>query len=279
MIEHNKMKFYPLLKKSCRTFFSHFRQSVIVMLLDVAFFIVMAIVYTKIWEKTIAHVQAIVDLMGAEIGDLAGAQTEAQLSAIAANQAQFMAHYNQIGKYVIMLAISLFIFWSVFHGLNWFITQNLIGKKIDFRKYMKRFAVISLIGWLAFMILGFFSLKIAFYASQSLFPSVGNAVKSAVTLLFLFIIFYLSYTAYAMIPKYGIKSLLKKLILVSYNKYRTLLPAYLFMSLVVIGEYLVFVKLFYFGGYVPAVFAVVVAFPTIAWTRFYAIKAVEQARV
>ncbi|MBN2111655.1 hypothetical protein JW707_01010 [Candidatus Woesearchaeota archaeon] len=267
--------FYPLLKKSCKTFFSNFRQSVIIMLLDIAFFVVMALVYTKIWEKTLAHVQAIVDLMGAEIGDLAGVQTEAQLSALAANQAQFMVHYNQIGKYVLMLAISLFIFWSVFHGLNWFITQNLIGKKMDFRKYMQRFAVISFVGWLAFMILAFFSLKMAFYASQSLFPEVGGIAKTVVNILLLFILFYLSYTAYAMIPRHSTKEIFRNLIPTALNKYRTLLPVYAFMSLVILGEYLVFVKMFYFGGYAAGAFAVIIMFPTIAWTRFYAINALE----
>lgn len=270
------MKFSDLLKKSCKSFFSNFRQSFIVMLIDIAFFIVIAVVYTKIWEKTLSHVQVVIDLMGGEIGDLAGIQSEAQLSSIAANHVQFMTHYNQIGKYIIMLAVSLFIFWTVFHGLNWFITQNLIGKKkIIFKKYITRFALVSFVGWLAFLIVAFLTLKMAFYASQSLFPEIGGIAKSSVTFVLLFALFYLSYTAYAMIPKYDIKELFKKLIPTAYKNYKTLLPVYVFMSLVILGEYFIFLKLFYFGGYVPAFFAVILIFPTIAWTRFYAIKALE----
>ena len=269
------MKFYTLLKKSCKSFFDNAKFDVINILIDIGFFVLMANIYTKIWEKMFIHMQAVVDLMGIEFAELAEVQSEAQLSSLAANQGQFMVHYQQISNYVLLILLSLLVFWIIFQGINWFRTQNLLGKKTDFKTYMARFSIISLLAWLVFMIISFFSMKTSFYASQSLFPSIGGFAENILTIILLFLLFYLVYIAYTLIPRYRLKDLLKNLIPIAYHGYKKLLPAYLFMALVLLGEYLVFMRAFYFGGYAAAVFAIVIIFPTLSWTRFYAIKALE----
>lgn len=268
--------FYPTLKKSCERFFANLKSVVLIMLVDIAFFIIMAGVFTKVWERSMVHVEAVLGMMDISMEQLAEAQTEAQLSALAARQGEFMAHYGQIGYYVAMLFVSLLVFWCIFQGVNWFLTQGMLEKKkYSFLRYFGKFSLLSLIWWILFILIAGVSLRISFYSSMAALPFISSTAARILTLALLFALFYISYTSYALIPKYKLKDLFSNLLKTSYTHLNTLVLVYLFTAVILVLEYYVFIRSMSLGVYVPVIFALVIIFPTIAWSRFYAITALE----
>jgi hypothetical protein len=119
-------------------------------------------------------------------------------------------------------------------------------------------------------------MKASFYASMAALPLFSRSGAQIITYLLVFLLFSFAYTSYVLIPKHKIRDLFQKTAKTLYENYKILLPVYLFTAVVLLGEYYLFMKSMAFGGYIPVIFAVVVIFPSIAWSRFYAIKAVEK---
>jgi len=271
------MAFYPTLQKSWRAFLNNIKSVIMIIVIDIIFFVCMAFVYAKVWQNAMVHINAILDIAGMSMEELAGAQTEAQLSSLMAKQAEFMAHYRQISYYVGMLLVALLVFWCVFQGISWLTTHNIIkGKKYNAMKYFGRFSLLSIIWWAAFILLMGGAIRMSMYSSMAVLPFFSRLAARTLVLLLLFVLFSVSYTSYALVPEHSIRRVFREIVAAFRKKYKAIVPAYLFMAAVLVGEYFFFMRAFALGGYAPAVFAVVIIFPTIAWTRFYAITALEK---
>jgi hypothetical protein len=120
-----------------------------------------------------------------------------------------------------------------------------------------------------------FAFKLSMYSTMAALPYVSSQASKLAILAMLFLLFYLSYTSYALMPYYKMKSLFSGLLKKSYNEWKTLVPGYLFMAAAIIGEYYFFMRSFAYGGYTALAFALIIIFPTIAWSRLYAIKLAE----
>lgn len=268
--------FYPTMRKSCRKFYSKFKSVIMIIVIDIIFFICLAGLFTKVWEKAMVHITAVTDLMDINLAQLGEVQTEAQLSALAANQAMFMAHYRQISYYIGMLLVGILALWIVFQSVSWFITNNAIGKKKSkFIPYFGKFALLTAAWWVLFVLLLGFGTRLSAYSTMAALPYISNAASKSLFFVLLFFIFYLAYTSYALIPSHKMKRLPKILLRAAYHEWKTLLPAYLFTAAILVGEYFFFMRSFALGGYAAALFAVVIIFPTVAWSRFYAMTAVD----
>lgn len=259
--------FYNNLKKAFREFSSSSKTVFLVIFIDVLFLVAMSGAYTFAVEKTFDHVDAVTALMDVSFEQLAESQTQAELSMLAAQQSTFMFHYKEIMKYIAIFAFTFLLFWIIFQGVNWYLTQNSV-KKTGFKDYAVKFSLSSVISWILLLLIIFFSAKMAFQAYTSLVPLAGRYFRTGVSILLFFFLFYFTYTVYAFIPR---KKFLKDALKRSYRDYKVLLPAYIFISVLLTIEYLIFVKIMYFGGYAAAVFALLILFPTIAFSRFYAV--------
>ncbi len=246
-------------------------------LIDIAFFVSFALVYARIWEKIMANVNLVMDIMDVSVEQFAEVQTEAQLSALAAKSSSFMIYYKNIGYYLGMLFVAVLVMWCIFQGLNWFLANDIIGKKKEkFLKFMGKFSLLTVIWWALFLLIISLYMKLSAQASMDIIPLVGSKAASILAWLLLFVLFYFAYTSYALMPSHKLKHLFPQLLKTAYTEYKTLVPVYLFTAVLLALEYLVFMKAFAFGGVAAGVFAVVIIFPTIAWSRFYAITALEK---
>jgi len=267
-----KKQFYPTLKEACGKFRDNWKNVIIIMLIDITFFICIAGAFTGAWNNSFFHVNRVMDLMDAEMGDLADAQSQEQLQALAANYDVFMEQYNQIAKYVITFLITTVLCWMVFQGVNWHLTKTALAKKRHkFLPYIGKFTAVSAFWWLIFIFVFGFGMKMSFYSSVSTFPFLLQGVSGAVRIILMLAVFYLAYTSFALLPGYKLKESFKAVWSTARKKYELLAPSYAFMAVVLVGEYFFFLKSFIFGYYAPILFALVIIFPTIAWTRFYAI--------
>ncbi len=270
-------QFYPVLKKSCKSFFRNFKPVLLMILVDITFFVSFALVYAKLWEKIMANVTLVMDMMEVSLPEFADVQTEAQLSALAAKSSSFMIYYKNIGYYLGMLFVAVLVMWCIFQGVNWFLANDIIGKKKEkFLKFIGKFSLLTVIWWALFLLIISLYLKLSAQASMDMLPVVGSSAASVLAWLLLFVLFYFAYTSYALMPGHKLKHLFPELLKTAYTEYKTLVPVYLFTALLLALEYLLFMKSFAFGGVAAGVFAVVIIFPTIAWTRFYAITALEK---
>lgn len=270
-------QFYPTLQKSCRAFFDNLKSVFMLVIIDIMFFISFALVYAKVWEKATIHVNYILDIMGIEMAELAGVEAEAHIASLLSQQSEFLYHYRQIGFYVGMLLVSVLAFWCVFHGINWFITQGIVKKaKVDAKNFFGRFTLLSALWWFMFMMIMWLSLKLSMYASMEVVPLVSGAAAKLLVLALLFCLFCLAYSSYSLAADHNLKHIFKALVNLWRKKYNVLLPAYLFMAVVLVGEYFFFMRSFAFGGYAALVFALVILFPTLAWTRFYALVVLKE---
>jgi hypothetical protein len=270
-------EFYKTLTKSCKAFFGNFKSVVIIMLIDIACFICTAYVYTYVWEKIMASTNIILGLMDISMEEFAEVQTEAQLQALSSQSNVFMSHYQNIGYNLGVLFVSILIFWCIFQGINWLLTSIAMNqKKEKFVKHMGKFSLLTLIWWALALLIMSLGMKLSMNASMEVLPIFGEHVSTMITLALMLVLFYFAYTSYALIPSHRMKTLFHALFKKAFEDYRVLIPAYLFTAAVLIGEYLIFMKLFMYGGTAAGIFAVVLIFPSIAWSRFYAITAVEK---
>ena len=271
------MAFYPTLTKSCRQFFNNLKSVLMIVIIDIMFFIGFALVYSKVWEKAMIHVNYVLDIMGIDIAGLAEVEAEAHIASLLSQQSEFLYHYRQIGYYVGMLLVSILAFWCVFHGINWIITQGIVLKeKVKAKNFFGRFVLLSSLWWFAFLVIMWLSLKLSMYSSMEVLPFVSGYASKLLIAALLFALFCLSYSSYSLVPEHNLKRIFKALVNLWKKKYNTLLPGYLFMLVVLIGEYFFFMRSFMFGGYAAIAFALVIFFPTIAWTRFYSIALVKE---
>ncbi len=114
------------------------------------------------------------------------------------------------------------------------------------------------------------------FSSLAIIPYFGKYISTTVTLSLLFVLFYFAYTSYAILPDYKLKKLFPALIRIAYTKINVLLPAYLFSAVLVVLEYYFFIRSMSLGGAAAGIFAVLIIFPTVAWSRFYAITVLEK---
>lgn len=271
------MAFYPTLQKSCRLFFNNFKSVLMIVIIDFMFFIGFAFVYTKVWEKAMVHVNQVLEIMGIDLAGLADVEAEAHIVSLLSQYSEFTYHYRQIGYYVGMLLVSILVFWCVFHGINWIITQGIVLKeKIKTKNFFGRFVLLSALWWFAFLVIMWLSLKLSMYSSMEVVPFVSGYASKILIAALLFALFCLSYSSYSLVPNHNLRRIFKAIVNLWRKKYKTLLPGYLFMSVVLIGEYLFFMRSFMFGRYAAFAFALVILFPTIAWTRFYSMALVKE---
>jgi hypothetical protein len=269
--------FYKTLAKSCKTFFRNFKSVIIIILLDIAFFVCSALVYTGVWDKIMFNVNAVLQIMEISMEDFAQVQTEAQLSALAAKYDSFMVYYRNIGYYLGMLFVSLLVLWCVFHGINWFLTNDMAGKtKEKFLKYIGKFSLLTVLWWALFLLIISLGMKLSMQASMAAAPLVGANAGRILTWVLLFILFYVAYTSYVLTPKYKLKQLFRELFRTAYSEYKTLVPVYLFTAAVLVLEYYFFIRTMSLGGVAAGIFAVMIIFPTVAWSRFYATTSLEK---
>jgi len=269
--------FYKTLKNSCIAFYKNFKQVSLIILLDMTFFVIFALSYVKIWKKMMVSVNAVMKLMDVSMAEFAGVQSEAQLSALSSQSGLFMAHYKQIGYYLGMLFVLILILWCIFQGINWFLTNDLTGeKKEKFLKFMGKFSLLTVIWWALFLLIISLGMKLSMNASMAAIPLFGKTTATVITLLLLFVLFYFAYTSYVLVPEHKMKTLFSALGKTAYKEYQILVPTYLFTAVLLVFEYLIFMKSFAYGGVIAGIFAVVIIFPTIAWSRFYAITVLEK---
>ena len=267
--------FYSNLKKSWNLFRENFKHVIILILIDIAFFICMSAAYTKVWEKAMVHANAVMEMMNINIAQLVDVQSQEQLAMLAAQHSGFMAHYQQIGYYVGMLLASLLAFWCIFQGVNWFLTEGMARKEQRFWKYVGKFTLLSFIWWLVFLFIAGIGTKMSFQASMSTLPIVGKTGVSILMTVLMFILFCISFTSYTLIPKYSLKQIFRQVFIKLRKNYKQILQVFLFIAVVLMAEYFFFMRSFIFGGYAAAAFAVIVIFPTLSWIRFYTITALE----
>ena len=267
--------FYPNLKKSWNLFRENFKHVIILILIDIAFFICLGAAYTKVWEKSMEHVNVVMEMMNINIAQLVEVQSEEHLAMLASQYSDFMVHYQQIGYYVGMLLVAMLAFWCIFQGVNWFLTEGMAGKEQRFWKYIGKFTLLTFIWWLVFLVIAGIGTKMSFYASMSTLSIVGKTGANFLMAILLFLLFSIAFTSYTFIPKYSLKKMFKEIFIAFKTNYKTIFPVFLFIAAVLVIEYFFFLRAFLFGGYAAGVFAVVVIFPTISWIRFYAITALE----
>ena len=193
-------------------------------------------------------------------------------------QAEVMAHYKQILRYVWLLLLAIFIIWVVSQGLNWWFTERLIfKKKHPFFKYLGKFALVS-VPWAILLLI---AIVIWLKTQAKVYFATIEPVSGWTTLitffLILFVIGYFAYTSYALIPraKLGLP-LVMKLGKFCFGQWKRFLIADLIIWAILLAEVVAMVLLFRIESiYLSVAVFIFLILPTFAWARIKSIQLVS----
>ena len=121
--------------------------------------------------------------------------------------ATFQSSFMLIIKNTLFFLLAIFLSWVLFQGFSWWKTHKLLGHKVKFLSYLKRFLVISVV-WFASMLFFFLmSIRLSMYLAIVSFQGFKSWASTALILLIALFFCYVALVAYATCAKGGLKKM------------------------------------------------------------------------
>ncbi len=271
----NRLK--SLIKKSLQDLKSGFKSKKLFQAYfsDFVFFAAFISVYYYFFTKVMVHIEAVVSLAQTSTEGIMEATTDEQISFLVARNAEFAAHYTEILNYILMFFTVMAALWVLLQGLSWLLTFRALSKKPSLKDFYSKFALLSALWALAFALIVILSMKASYTTTMGAIPLIGSTASSIITAAFFMLLFCAAYTSYALIPHHTIKQILPAVFRKISKQWKIFIPSYILLSLLFAAEYLLFLKSMRFG-YGPAfALLLILIFPTIIFSRIYAVMLSE----
>jgi len=265
-----KQTFFTNLKTAWELFLKNRKLLLFTTLIEVMFFYF----YTNIQQKVFLPLQGRLDIVMQAMGEQTANVTESiapQLDSILLADPTVMAAYNDVLKFLGLFLLLILLNWILFQGINWWLANKIVKKKVDFAQYAKKFIAYTIFWFAALFLLLIFVVLLADYASFGILPLVTTEIVSFLFVFLLLAIAYFSSISYSLIPN----APWKQTWIQGAKNIRTVLPAFT-VSIIILGlAGLVAFLLTRVNFSVSLLWVVVVALPSITFARIYFIKSLQ----
>lgn len=152
-------------------------------LLDILFIIAFGFFFNFTRDNIAVRLDAIMQMISdAQFNILAGQYNLSGLMATLRQLPGFTEHFNSIVLQISVFLAILYILWILMQGTSWFICYKLNKKNFTYNEFMKSFSLKTLVYYIIFVILTFFTVRIAISRTLLISPEAG---ESAYTVLYI----------------------------------------------------------------------------------------------
>jgi len=188
--------------------------SIVELVFSVAASVVIAILQLKIL-RNLYEIFQLVDLREIAAIPVSQLSDQAALFDLFRNQAEFMGYYTNIIKLLITLLVSLYIIWTLFQSINWWLAQR--EKRIKYSTFLARFATVT-VAWAVLAAIFFvISIKLLMFAAIS--AAISTNTATIIVAILYVILSYIAFTSYTIAHKHKIKHLFQKTFKLAYKKF------------------------------------------------------------
>ena len=262
------MTFSSSLKDSWKNMKDYRNWIVLTVLVDIAALIMFAKAYIYTWTNAISSLNAVYESLGGEISDPA---------LLAEKTAEFTAHYQTLMHYAWILLASTVLIWAISQGINWFLCSKIaMRKKIDFKyftEHMLKFLVLSVLWFVAFLLLTTLSMK------MNMSPlSILGGFNSYVMVFLFAVLFYFGLISYGVVPKYRLREVVQKTFKIGFTHYIVMIPIFLFSLILMSAVLYITVQISGFSMNVALAFFALVVLSSLSYVRILSVKTTEKLK-
>jgi len=264
-----KQPYITQLKESFHLLWKNKRLGMLAVLVDLLFFYGFGKVYAKIFLNVSDHLNTVNTILNEELPKL---QTTTNINSVLLSNPDFAAAYRGVLYYIFLTILFLYLFWTIFQGINWFIACK-INKKTSFLNYISRFAWLNLVWLGAFLLIVSFSGYLLSKSVASPLPLFGQGGIKAIAGILSLALLYFMIISYSLIPK---KKTLKNSFITGWKKAKTALPMYLIILAILyfLNYLLLQIYLTNSLGLLIA-YGLLIVLPALIYLRIYAVRTVQ----
>ncbi|MCK5281796.1 MAG: hypothetical protein KAK00_00135 [Nanoarchaeota archaeon] len=127
------------------------------------------------------------------------AQSESYINL--ASSIQFNSLYSELLGWIAILALSVFLVWFIFQGVNAFLAARIIDKKTNFWKYIGKFSLFSLFFYILIILSFSLTVFLSVLNSKIIIPLFTQKVISFILITLLMLISYFWFISLVLIRK------------------------------------------------------------------------------
>jgi hypothetical protein len=172
---------------------------------------------------------------------------------------------------LLLLAITIYIVFSVFQGYAWRMSLKITGRKMSYYKFFRQFVLLSILWLVLFYSQRIFVVFISIISTvaEKIYYSSPSFMLDYLALGFLLAIAYFALISYSLVGRYPLWKIIKKSFYFGVKKAVYFLPMYL---LLLILFWIISQLIGLAGGVSSALFWIVgfaLVFPCLAFSRIY----------
>lgn len=248
-------------------------------LIDSAFFILFAIIYTlfffRISEK-MTSINLIVSNMGGSIASMnATAPTQESYSALLSQKEVMMDSFKSLMAWIFGLFLFVFLLWLIFQGMNWHLAHKhhrikdgiakIKNLEVSYLNYMKNMGLMSFLLALIFVVLILLAVKVSSKLSFRAFEIIDDQLLIDLAAGIFIIVLYFAFVSYSVLDKSFIRTFKRTFIDgIKKSKFYIIIYALMILKILLVIKIITMLDLDIIGAVILGMLLVIII---TAWAR------------
>lgn len=161
------------LKQTFEAIKQHYLLLSLASVIEIVFFYTLTRLHIEIFKKAATHIKESQKIIQSQMDKLTQTQY-AQLDKFLLGNTDFAFQYREILKYIGLFLVGLFLIWFLLRGTNWLLAHKIANSKITLNEFIKRFALLSIIGFFALIGLLMIYTSMLSYVAFSPLPLINS---------------------------------------------------------------------------------------------------------
>ncbi len=200
-----------ILRNTLKTFYKNFHWVMLVILLDVVFLFVLSGVMTVVQMAALDHLTAVMKLSGEMTGGIANLYEQPDnvmkgLQGLSADE-QFNYHISKLLWYLFIMVLGAYVLWVLFQGTGWWLVHRMTQKRLGYWRYMKNFALQSLLWYSLFVLLTLIWIKVFLWIETSIAKFMSTGTLNIIFWTLNLLVWYFGLFSYTIPGKYAYKNI------------------------------------------------------------------------
>ena len=233
--------------------------------IDIIFLLAIGFVGSIFTTKAIPYLQNLATIQSTLATDT---------SAMIAQQTQLASTLTHIILILLQIVLAVFILWTIFQGINWFLATKCVKKKVDIKKYSLNFITLNIIWVIIIAIIAKFFFEITLKNLLTTTQIVSQSLINIITIIISIILLYFLFIGYSTSYKYKLKEFLKNIFKTGIKDFKKITTTYLIIIILFwVAKYIV--KLFSLSFTSMIIAGIIIIMPLITFSRIFIIKTIE----
>ncbi len=264
-----------IISTSFKTFYKNYHWALLIVLVDLMFLFVLGGVMTIVQVIAIDHLSAMMQMGGEATGGLANVyQDPAVITGLndLSADAQFNYHMRSLVKYLAIMVLAGYVCWTLFQGLSWWLSNRLNGKRQSYLRYMKNFALQSLLFYGGFVVLMVLWVRMFMASQMAIVPWMSRFTLDIIFWVLAGAWWYFGFWSYTMRHKYAYQNI-REAFVFGVKKFFHILPTLMSVTILfVIIDFLLKIPFIAGNNIIMLLFGILLLMPAFTYTRLLLIE-------